>query len=315
MQKRRNHCSTTPRSLSPSSLERPLPAKLNAGTDATEGRTSLVGMKVVLPPSRQKRPRGRTKRPPGGGASVTEREPRKCKVARTTDEHRDQPAADADDEPLNLPVGAVSIMIHSLCDSPEDIRSLSLVSKDIRASCTESMESVCRRRWQDKSEFQRRCDSALADKISTHAGPSFWYHRYFEEERKVRKPTISGDNLKRLSWTLENSAHPLKQEYVLNFNGEAPRFAKNTRIIVRAIDQGRTEGSLEFLTGGPHSRRAGYRSTNWFLEVDHNGGGTVLCLGTPNGICHPCVKFALTISSDTWQYVLQSDRYLFKSHS
>ena len=272
-------------------------------------------MKVVLPPSRQMRPRGRRKRPPGGGASVTEREPRKCKVARMTDEQRDQPADD-DDEPFLLPVGAVSIMIHSLCDSPEDVRSLSLVSKDIRASCTESMESVCRRRWQDKFEFQRRWDSARADKISGHAGPSFWYHRYFEEERKVRKPTISGDNLKRLSWSLENSARPLKQEYVLIFNGEAPRFRKGTRIIVRAIDKGRTQGSLGFLTGGPHSHRAGYRRTNWFLDVDRKGGGgTVLCLGTPNGICHPCVKFALTISSDTWEYVLQSDRYLFKSHS
>ena len=207
-------------------------------------------------------------------------------------------------------------MIHSLCDSPEDVRSLSLVSKDTRASCTESMESACRRRWQDKFEFQRRWDSARADKISGHAGSSFWYHRYFEEERKVRKPTISGDNLKRLSWSLGDSARPLNQEHVLSFNGEAPRFRKGTRITVRAIDKGRTQGSLGFLTGGPHSHRAGYRSTNWFLDVDRKGrGGTVLCLGTPNGICHPCVKFALTISSDTWEYVLQSDRYLFKSHS
>lgn len=267
-------------------------------------------------PSRQQRPRGRSKRPPGGGASVTEREPRKCKIARMTDEQRDQPAPDADDEPLLLPVGAVSIMIHSLCDSPEDVRSLSLVSKDIRASCTESMESVCRRRWQDKFEFQRRWDSAHADKISTHAGPSFWYHRYFEEERRVREPTISGDNLKRLSWMLEDSAHPHKQEHVLNFNDEAPRFAKNIELVVRAIAQGRTQGSLEFLNGGPHSRLAGYRSTNWFLQLNHRGGGgTILCLGTPNGICHPSVKFDVSISSVTWKYELRSDRYLFKSHS
>ena len=308
----RNAETTVPRyhDASVFSLPGPLPAKLNAGTAATEGRTSLVGMKVVLPPSRQKRPRGRTKRPPGGGASVTEREPRKCKVARTTDEHRDQPA-DADDEPLLLPVGAVSIMLHSLCDSPHDILNLSLVSKDIRASCTESMESVCRRRWQDKFEFQHRWDSAVHDKEYAKAGPTFWYYRFFEEERKAITTCISGDDLKRLSWRLQKQPQH-RRDYLINFNSETPRFKKNREHAVDAIDQGRTEGGLTFLYWGPAKNRSHWTSVNWFLEEDGRNG-TVLCLGLPNKSCIPCMKFKVNRSPDNWLYGLCSDMYTFTS--
>ena len=267
-------------------------------------------MNIKLPLTRQKRP------PDRAVVAEAEREPPKSKIARTTNE-REQPADT--DEPRCLSVAAVSIMLHSFCDSPGDILNFSLVSKDIHNSCKESMEEVCRRRWEDKFEFHRRWDSARADFKSANAGPAFWYYRYFEEEVKALKHDISGDDLKRLSWKLEKSTHPLQREYVLRFGGEAPWFKKGNNLIIRAIAQGRTQGSLRFLLGGPSSRRASWKSTNWFLQRDRkrsNGscrdGGTVLCLGTPNGICLPCMKFKVSTSPDTWQYVLQSELYVLR---
>lgn len=184
------------------------------------------------------------------------------------------------------------------------------------------MEKVCRRRWGDKFEFQRRWDSARADFESANIGPDFWYYRYFEEELKALKHDISGDDMKRLSWKLEKEAQPVRRETVLRFGDEPPRFKKGKRCIVRAIAQGRTMGSLGFLAGGPASRRASWKSTNWFLEVDNgkrpNGGGDedtggiVLCLGMPNGICHPCMKFKVSLSSDNWQCMLKSELYTLR---
>ena len=272
-------------------------------------------MNIELPLTRQKRP------PDRAAAAEAEREPPKSKIARTTDEHREQPAEA--DEPRSLSVAAISIMLHSLCDSPGDILSLSLVSKDIHSSCKESMEEVCRRRWGVKFEFHRRWGSARTDFESANAGPAFWYYRYFEEELKAIKHDISEDDLKRLSWKLEKSTRPLQREYVLRFSGEAPWFKKGNNLIIRAIAQGRTQGSLRFLLGGPSSRRASWKSTNWFLQRDRkmsNGSGrdggrdgcTVLCLGTPNGICLPCMKFKVYTSPDTWQHVIQSELYVLR---
>ena len=186
-----------------------------------------------------------------------------------------------------------------------------MVSKDIRASCTESMESVCRRRWQDKFEFQHRWDSAVHDKEYAKAGPAFWYHRYFEEERKAITACMSGEDLKRLSWRLEKQPQ-YRRDYLLNFNNEAPRFKKNRELVVDAIDKGRTEGCLTFLFWGPAKNRFHMSGVNWFLEKEERDG-VVLCLGLPNKRCIPCLKFKVNRSPDNWRYELRSDIYTFTS--
>ena len=268
------------------------------------GRTSIADMNIKLPLTRQKRP------PDRAAAAEAEREPPKSKIARTTDEQR-EPPADADD-PRCLSVAAVSIMLHSLCDSPDDIFNLSLVSKDIHKSCKESMEKVCRRRWEDKFEFQRLWDSACADFESADIGPDFWYFRYFEEERTAATASISGDNLKRLSWRLQNKPQ-YRRQYLINFNDKTPKFKKNWVHDVDVIDQGRTDGRLSFLLWGPSKNRAHMTSVNWFLEENGRNGDVVLCLGMPSKYCIPCLKFKVEKLTNTWEYVLRSDKYVFTS--
>ena len=268
------------------------------------GRTLIANINIKLPRTRQKRP------PHRAAVAEAEREPPKSKIARTTDEHREQPADM--DELRCLSVAAVSIMLHSLCDSPDDVLSLSLVSKDIHDSCKESMEDVCRRRWKDRFEFQRRWDSARADFKAANAGPGFWYYRYFEEERRAATANINGDDLKRLSWLLQHQPQ-YRRQYLINFNDKTPRFKKNWDHAVDVIDQGRTDGRLSFLLWGPSKNRAHMTSVNWFLQENGRNDDVVLCLGMPNKHCIPCLKFKVERLTNTWEYVLRSDKYVFTS--